>query len=355
MTKQAYSTALCNGAVAVSGAELPATTCKVVLNGKEPPEWVELIPAGPAVNAVDGRSFLNTNPQKVVDLFNADANDIPIDYEHSSQIRAVKGESAPAAGWITGLEVRDGAVWGQVEWTGLGADSLKAREYRYISPAFLHDDNGVVMQMVSAGLTNLPALRLAELAHVNPTQGERKMDPKLLKLLGLDESATAEQVSAAVAALVNGATEAKDAVEAELAAARADLKVATAQAVAPSLQEFVPRATHDVATARVTELEVEIADRDKAAHDVKVTATIEAATKAGKITPPTVDYYTTQCSTAEGLKQFEEFVALASAVVDPKEVVQGTPPAAQDLEPTSIELAVAHSCGMTVEQMRAAK
>ena len=41
---------------------------------------------------------------------------------------------------------------------------LKAREYRYISPAFFHKPDGTVMRIEGAGLTNYPALDMPALA-----------------------------------------------------------------------------------------------------------------------------------------------------------------------------------------------
>lgn len=41
---------------------------------------------------------------------------------------------------------------------------IAAREYRYLSPAFLHDDAGVITRLKSAGLLHHPALHLTALA-----------------------------------------------------------------------------------------------------------------------------------------------------------------------------------------------
>lgn len=129
-----------------------------------PPEWIELIPAGEKLKALDGRSFRNDSPESVVEAFNADPRDLPVDWEHSSEIRAPKGEEAPAAGWIDKLEVRSGAVWAHVKWTPRGLVSLRGKEYRYISPAFVHDSKKTIKKLVSAGLTNQPAFHLQVMA-----------------------------------------------------------------------------------------------------------------------------------------------------------------------------------------------
>src|ERR1700682_3111858 len=78
---------------------------------------------------------------------------------------AREGRPAPAAGWIRELQVRAGALWGRVEWTVRAADSIVAREYRYVSPVFQFDPaTGSVTRLLRAGLTNNPNLHLTAIA-----------------------------------------------------------------------------------------------------------------------------------------------------------------------------------------------
>jgi phage I-like protein len=150
-----------------------AQLCAVQLTGDDaPPEWVMLVPAG-KVTARDGREFDNADPQAVVDAFESDPLDLPIDYEHATEVKAPDGEEAPAAGWIKALEVRDGAIWGRIEWTPRGAASLQSREYRYISPALILRKIGkVITNLISAGLTNRPALDMPALARARRSNPE---------------------------------------------------------------------------------------------------------------------------------------------------------------------------------------
>ncbi len=78
-----------------------------------PPEWLPLVPAGEFIGR-DGRQWLNDNPDAIVEAHNRAAVDLPVDWEHATEHKAPIGEEAPAAGWISTLEIRDGAVWGQV-------------------------------------------------------------------------------------------------------------------------------------------------------------------------------------------------------------------------------------------------
>ncbi len=105
--------------------------------GWQPPEWIMLIPAG-RIEAVDGRVFINGVPEAIVAAFQRHGLELPIDINHKMELMPA-GEEAPAMGWITALEVREGAIWARVEWTPRGARALKDREYRYISAAIEGD------------------------------------------------------------------------------------------------------------------------------------------------------------------------------------------------------------------------
>lgn len=130
-----------------------------------PPEWIELIPPGPAVVGVDGRRWLNDAPEKIVTAFAARTRPMVIDWEHASEHRAPVGLDAPAAGWIDRIEVRDGAIFGHVErWTERATAMLRAGEYRYVSPVFNYEkETSRIREVTSAALTNRPNLPLAAL------------------------------------------------------------------------------------------------------------------------------------------------------------------------------------------------
>ena len=167
------------------------------------PEWLELIPAGPIVQGMDGRAwtFGPAEMATVLAEFAQHLGEVVFDWEHASEHRAPKGEEAPAAGWIKELEPRDGALWGRVEWTARAADQIAAREYRYASPVFLYtaDADRRIQRLTSVGLTNQPNFALKALnqhdpaatggdpdSTPHPDQGDvPTMDKELLKRLGL--------------------------------------------------------------------------------------------------------------------------------------------------------------------------
>ena len=90
--------------------------------------------------------------------------DYAIDYEHASLsfLMADPAESGKAAGWFK-PEIRDGALFAtRVEWTEAATAKLKAREFRYFSPAADFDEasdgSKRITKLVNCALTNNPAL-----------------------------------------------------------------------------------------------------------------------------------------------------------------------------------------------------
>ena len=262
------------------------------------PDWIELIPAGPTVSGLDGRSWLfdELAQQLVQSSFTARSIDLPIDWEHATQHRAPKGDEAPAGGWIKQLDIRDGALWARVDWTPRAAVQVANREYRYLSPVFDYEPaSGRIARLVSAGLTNKPNLLLTALNHETET-APVKLSAALLALLGLPETATEDQAIAAVTQLKTTAQ--------------------AANSEQPSLERFVPRGDYDAVMQRATNAEQQLVTLKKAEHDKAVNGEIDAALKAGKITPATADYHRAACQEEGGLERFKAFVAAAPVVAD---------------------------------------
>ena len=185
-----------------------------------PPEWIELIPAG-EFKGRDGRGpFRLTDPKKVIGATRALQMDagLPIDYDHATDFGAPEGRPAPAAGWICGFDDRDGSLWGKVEWTAHGAEAVAMREYRYISPVFEYAENGDVVRLLRAALTNNPNLFLTAISSRNGSRqvesgkGNRRgqedsrhmnaFASEVRKLLGLADESTPEELLEAIAELV---------------------------------------------------------------------------------------------------------------------------------------------------------
>lgn len=106
-------------------------------------------------------------------------NRFVIDYEHQT-LEKPTGE-VRAAGWFKNFEWREGEglFATDVEWTAAASQMIKAGEYRYLSPVFRFDPtSGEVLEIVSAGITNTPALDgMQELAALRRFMAEQT-DPE---------------------------------------------------------------------------------------------------------------------------------------------------------------------------------
>jgi hypothetical protein len=132
------------------------------IQGDTLPNWLLLAPAG-AFAGRDGRTYSNPDPLAVVARFQAGGVDLPFDTEHATHLRAPNGQPAPAVAWIDLMDVRDGGVWGHVNWTDAGVSALRSRAYRYYSPAYTTNQARELVCIESVGLTNKPNLDLVAL------------------------------------------------------------------------------------------------------------------------------------------------------------------------------------------------
>ncbi len=106
-----------------------------------------------------------------------------IDYEHQS----LSGDLAPAAGWISGLAIKDGWLWATgVEWTEKAKGFIENGEYKYYSPMFAFNyrdkvsGETVPLAVFGAGLTNEPFLD--EVEDLGLLQAAKSNQPKLYQL-----------------------------------------------------------------------------------------------------------------------------------------------------------------------------
>lgn len=328
--------------------------CKINLSSEgKLPEWIELIPPGAEINAIDGRKFKNSKPDQIVEAFKNYGLSLPIDYEHATEKKAPNGEEAPAAGWITEIENRDGAIWGKVEWTNKGAVSLSNKEYRYISPAFILSKVGEIVELVSAGLTNKPALtQLAQLANA---QGEEdstmKLDKELCLALGLPETATLAEALDAIGALKK-AYGLEEEEKKKMSASVQKLEAELARASTPDLTKFVPRADYEVIVARAEKAEKEISDQKTETLKKEIDVEINQALKDGKITPATAEYHRSLCSQEGGLAKFKDFVKVAP-IIAPDSNLDSKPTPDSNPILTNEMLEVATRCGLNKETILA--
>lgn len=325
------------------------------------PDWVHLIPAG-RMQARDGRVFDLVDPAAVILDFQQRGVDLPVDYEHQMDRKLPPTGPVPAAGWIKELAHDDTGLWGRVEWTATARDMISRKEYRYLSPVFLHNTAGQIQRLSGAGLVHKPALRLKALASENPDMPpeaqptrskpapqSRQPSPRAAGLAPQgDKADPAFPWTTLVARLLEALELPQDATEDEaLDALDGLLNRQAAAAEMPDPARFVPiEAVRDLMADRNTHLATlrETAARDK----------VNAALRAGHLTPAMRDWATALCTTDPA--SFDDFVSRSPApfahlhtrVAFPPQQAFGAPGASLA---TDAELAVCAQLGLTPERL----
>lgn len=256
--------ALCNPLPAglVAGGVVFAVEMAAAQDGSpKPPEWIQLTPRG-RVTARDGRLF-EFDPEKLVAVHRAGGIDLPLDFDHETEMAMFNG-TKPARGWIVELQARPEGLFGRVDWLPDAVEALAARRYRYISPTFWREDDGVTARLMKgAALVNSPALSMPAVA--SASNEDQSMDLKdLLGLLGLTATATAAEASTAIAALKT-----------------------------PDPEKFVPKSQYDETVTALSSAQAEIQAGKDAAHVAKCEALVGDAVKAGKVAPAAKDHFLT--------------------------------------------------------------
>lgn len=268
---------------------------------------VQLLPAGEFAGRISGRpgkgkKWKLSDPQgkALAERLNARHATVRFnfDYEHQFFLAASNGQPAPASGWATKFEWRDGAGLFTVDtqWTDRAKQMIEAGEYAYLSPAIEFDKDGQVIDVINASLTNVPDLDispvgLARLSALFPNdqEDEPHMDIKaILAALGLGEAATQEQALSAIATL-SAAAQDRTALLKSLgvpettAIATATTAVATLRAKADAApQGGEPDPTKYVGIDKFNQLATEVATLRATQTGSEVEGLIQQAIKDGK-------------------------------------------------------------------------
>lgn len=333
----------------VSGERLAVLDAQLTPQGDG---WYQLLPVGP-FKARDGRPFDVASGHWQLDgqiaaalIARAKAlgQDILIDYDHQTLKTDQNGQPAPAAGWYNSDEIawREGqGLFIKPRWTERAAALVAAKEYRFLSAVFPYDaqgrplelrmtaitnDPGVVGMQALAALSALPASslmstqpgQLAISSHV--AQQEKSMNEHLIALLGklgiqpgADGQFTAEQGTAALAALDTLQAIAKKApeLEAALTAERTSLAalkatVSTGQGGQVDLAKYVPVETYNALVTEVATLSAKVETTDAA------TLLKEARTQ-GKVVAAEEEYLTAYAA--------QKGVAALKALLEPRPAI----------------------------------
>lgn len=134
-------------------------------DGPELPTEFRLFKAGVNETAKGPIIFDSKAAKTVMAHYKAQGVEIMIDLNHDSLEElplAMRTDASDARGWFQ-LELRGGELWAtNVRWTPDGAERLKSRKQRYISPAFTHETiegqkSRRVVALVNAALCAMPA------------------------------------------------------------------------------------------------------------------------------------------------------------------------------------------------------
>lgn len=307
-------------------------------DGAAAPEWVQLTPAGDRLNGVDGRSWPLTDPERLIELFASEGQTLPIDLNHSTEIKGTKGEPSPAVGWIVGMELRDGAIWGKVDWNAAGRAAVEAREYRYLSPVFwVEKGSNRIERFRSAALTNNPNFHMAALNTAVPTEETSMNLAEIRKALGLADDADE-------AAIVTAINSQKTRHETALNAARS----------APDPEKFVPMATHKAVLNRAEAAESSLKDIEAKGAEAEIETAINAAIEAKKIAPADREFYVASCRAEGGLERFKAFVEKTPAKIS-ETGLDGKQPGEGGQALTAEEVAACQAMGVTQAEFIKAK
>jgi len=285
-------------------------------------------------------------------------NDMVIDYDHQSIFAAKDGVGgqARAAGWSGKVFATDEGVFAEVDWNEAAASAIDSKEYRYISPVFVHDKDGRPVFVVNATLTNTPSLDLLPAAASALSQliGDESMNyGPIAKALGLGEDASEEEILRAIAnmnsapaamtalATVLGASEGAD-----LVAVATALKDKADNAASPDPSKFVPVATVAALQTSVQSLQGTVDDLKSKERKQK----IDAAQAAGSLPPALVAHATAIDDDAK----LDAFLGALPTSGLGKASVEGEPEAsAGNLSAT--QLAVCSAMGLSEEEFLAAQ
>ena len=304
--------------------------------GNKIPDKIQLLPAGEYVAGRDGRRWTKRSAESIAQKSNEYLPQHIIDENHATDLKAPRGESAPAMGWFTNVRAEeDGSVWADAVWTSRGKTALENQEYRYISPVFECDASGEIIKIMRAALTNSPNLELQNLNSTQTGQAENPAKENTVKkeicaALGLSENATDNEVLAAITALK---TQANSAQTVDLAA-------------------YAPRADLTQMEQRAVTAEKVLAEMNAAQLKAKATAAVEKAVADRKIAPASKDAYLAMCATEGGLSNFAKIMESSPALIPAgASAAAGTPPAAEtQAELNAEEESICKAMGYTREE-----
>lgn len=261
----------------------------------------------------------------------AGSPDVLVDVDHAS----AHGGSTEAAAWCNALEATDEGLFGVFSLTPRGRELVENRAYRFVSPGWTLSPDGTPVSLCSVALTNRPNLPVQPVVNADGTGGRDPDDPnprkdnpemdikKLAAALGLPETATEEEVLAAIKAMKDAqAAAAEEAAKAQ-AEQFAENAVKSGK-IAANSKEAVKAAylkDHEIAEAMLNSVAAPAAPAAKL-PDFRAGKTPQAlnAVTPGKDATP-AEVYNHYVAMPEGAEKDAYLAANAQAISDGYEAV----------------------------------
>lgn len=347
---------------------------------------VQLMPAG-SFRGIDGRPkecaawHIDARiAAQVIAQVNSRKTRYVIDYEHQTLAAAKNGQPAPAAGWFSQVEWREGEglFATDVDWTDKAAAFIDANEYRYISPVFSYDPKtGEVGQLLHAALTNNPAVdgmdevtlaaATALLVDETTSQGvppvaslkETSMDIEALLeqlrwLLNMPVGATADDIKTQLQKLIDQLSGGQGTAAAsvnlvELLAER-DQQIAALSANQVDPAKFVPLSVVDGLRSEIAALSQRLATSHVQAEVATTDSLVTAALSDGRL-HPTMESWARELGATNpaALKSYVE-KAQPIAALTSQQTATTQAPASRDNGLSDSELAVCRAMGLSPDE-----
>lgn len=111
--------------------------------------------------------------KKIADDLNASEKKVLVDRDHGSS-RAGLDRDTRAVGWLSNFWTTAKGLFAKMFLTPFGKQLVEGREYRYLSPTFTVDKNGVPLTLEAAGAVNTPAMEtIKPLINSKPVNEEK--------------------------------------------------------------------------------------------------------------------------------------------------------------------------------------
>lgn len=186
------------------------------ISGENPPSEFRVFKAGQN-DTLEGVYLFTENSAQLVMNARADwGADCMIDLEHLSTDKKSPNYDPDARGWFD-LELREGELWAvNVRWTEDGAERLRKKTQKYISPAFYFSESGEIEELFNVALVAMPktkqAIALASAEFKETKQMDIASLVSVAKALGVT---TVEELTTALGSLMGIAGKAPEKKEPE--------------------------------------------------------------------------------------------------------------------------------------------